>query len=309
MKNKAFFCVDQKSIDLESRTLDVVMTTATPDREGDIIEPRGLDFTAYLKNPVVLWAHDMSMPPVGKVLSVKVRPDHVGAKVQFADTPYALDIFRLYSGGFLNAWSIGFLPKRFEQRQSNDTNPADYKPMGFHILEAEVVELSAVPVPANPEALSKALESATSEEVRKSLQGEMDKAAPRGEKHSVVIKADCLDIPEEAFRKTISDRAKGRFPVVFEPAGADGAMIKIEYEAVGKDGEQLVEAKLLSVTLAVLGKAADAPDDSGREAPNKGGTEGDGRPQINTPDLHQMELEVQAARDALALADVEMIGI
>ncbi len=137
--------------DRKERTLKIIVTTSRIDRQGDCIETSGLDFSQYLNNPVVLWAHDLQRPPVGRVLEILREGHAVQALVQFADTAFAREVFSLYAGGFLNAWSIGFLPQRWQRLPEEQGG-------GYHILQAEVVEISAVPVPANPEALTKALE-------------------------------------------------------------------------------------------------------------------------------------------------------
>lgn len=139
--------------DETTRTLAIVVSTSRQDRQGDIIETAGLDFANFERNPVVLWAHDLQRPPVGRVLQVRKTGNGVEALVEFADTPFAREVFSLYAGGYLSAWSIGFIPRRWERLPATQGG-------GYHILEAEVVEISAVPVPANPEALTKALERA-----------------------------------------------------------------------------------------------------------------------------------------------------
>lgn len=137
--------------DEEARTLEVVITTGAPDRQGDILESAGLDFSAYLRNPVVLWAHDMQRPPVGRILRIAQHGDAVEAVVEFADTPFAREVYRLYCGDYLSAWSLGFIPRRWRRLPASEGG-------GYHIYEAEVVEVSAVAVPANAQALTKALE-------------------------------------------------------------------------------------------------------------------------------------------------------
>ena len=306
-KRTMFLTIMQKSFDVKSRTIDVIMSTNSVDREGDVIESHGLDFDSFLKNPVVLWAHDMNCPPIAKVIKVDVKPDRVEAVVQFAETPFAKEVFGLYADGFLNAWSLGFIPKRIDSIQPDDANPGGYAYAGgYHILDAEVVELSAVPVPANAEALMKALKK-TSPETRKAFAKLAAMEQP--EVQTVAFKADAIKLPEEAFRKTISDRAKGKFPVVFEPVGKNGAEVIIEYEDVRKDGDRLSEAKLLSVKLAVLEPATEAPEDSGRTVLDEAADADDTRPLVGIPDSHRMELDVAEARASLALCDAEIFEL
>lgn len=151
------------SANTDERTVEIVAATSARDRQGDVVEPAGLDFSNYLKNPVVLWAHDLERPPVGKITGVRVTSEAVAATVRFADTEFAAEVFSLYAGGYLSAWSIGFIPRRWER-----IDPTG-REAGYRVLEAEVVEVSAVPVPANPEALTRRLADVQSLQLRDAL--------------------------------------------------------------------------------------------------------------------------------------------
>ncbi len=142
----------------EDRTLEFIGSTATVDRYGDIIEPAGWDLKNYKKNPVFLWGHNYSMPPIGKAVSVKVTDDALVFQIMFAtaeEYAFADTIYRLYLGGFLKATSVGFqdlerepiIDKKNEGRQT-----------GWHFLKQELYELSGVTVPANPDAIMMAVQ-------------------------------------------------------------------------------------------------------------------------------------------------------
>src|SRR5262249_31954834 len=95
-------------------TVRSIISTADPDRIGDVVVPRGLrNSDEFLRNPVVLWAHQRSLPPIGSCRRLEVHDDRIVAETQFAKgVPFAEDVFRLYEQGILRAWSIGFLPLR-----------------------------------------------------------------------------------------------------------------------------------------------------------------------------------------------------
>ena len=142
----------------EYRILEFIGSTAAVDRYGDIIEPAGWDLKNYKKNPVFLWGHNYSMPPIGKAVSVKVTDDALVFQIQFAtaeEYAFADTIYRLYLGGFLKATSVGFqdlerepiIDKKNEGRQT-----------GWHFLKQELYELSGVTVPANPDAIMMAVQ-------------------------------------------------------------------------------------------------------------------------------------------------------
>lgn len=167
---------DPQTIDRKTRTMRVVMTTRDADRVGDTVEPKGLNFTNYLKNPVVLWAHDMSKPPIGHVEAIDVYDNRVEAVVKFASTVFAKEIFSLYADGDLRAWSIGFLPTKRQYIEADEEQVKKDQEEGrvtqwgrVHIEEAEILELSAAPVPKNPYTLTKKIDNIEDDEVKTEL--------------------------------------------------------------------------------------------------------------------------------------------
>ena len=58
----------------------------------------------------------------------------------------------LYRGGFLNAVSVGFIPVRWENGSADSLFRRKY-------LEQELLEVSAVAIPANPDALALGVKS------------------------------------------------------------------------------------------------------------------------------------------------------
>ena len=146
---KKVFNSEIKSIDENEMELTALISTNAIDRYREVVDPSGMDAKHYRKNPVVLWAHNYDIPPIGKALWVKREGDGIVSKVKFANTPMGKDIFQLYKDGFMKAFSIGFVPT--EEIAGNPDNPKDprrtYK-------KWELLEYSAVPVPANPEAVA-----------------------------------------------------------------------------------------------------------------------------------------------------------
>src|SRR5207248_11236357 len=136
------------SADSENLVIRSVITTNLPDRVGDVVVPSGLrNAEEFLKNPVVLWAHQRGMPPIGCCRALEVHDDRVVAETQFAKgVPFAEDVFKLYEQGILRGWSIGFVPVRTRPLRS-----------GVRYEEWDLLEYSAVPVPENPAALTLAV--------------------------------------------------------------------------------------------------------------------------------------------------------
>lgn len=124
-------------------TFRVVATTQGKDRDGEIVLQEGLDITNYMKNPVILFGHDYWSLPIGKATKVEKNAETGQTIIEgvFASeeaNPIAQQVRRLYEAGILVAVSIGFIAKEWE---------------GNVVTESELLELSFVPVPANPDAL------------------------------------------------------------------------------------------------------------------------------------------------------------
>jgi len=127
---------------------DKVIVTASDfsiDRQGERVNPKGWLLKHFKKNPVMLIGHDYSSLPVGKWKNVKVEGNELIVEAQFASTEKAREVESLVRDGILNAVSVGFIVKKRNERDS------------FIIDEAELLEVSWVAVPANPNALQRAM--------------------------------------------------------------------------------------------------------------------------------------------------------
>ncbi len=137
----------------EDRPLTVVASDESADRLGDVVRAGGWDLDAYKHNPVFLWAHDYTRTPIGRSSWVGVDGSKLLATVEFAPTAFAQEVELLYRQRFLRAVSVGFRAREFSFRKDRDGSVD-----GVEYTRQELLELSAVPVPANPHALAKALE-------------------------------------------------------------------------------------------------------------------------------------------------------
>jgi len=142
--------------DPKDRTLEFLGSTADVDRYGDVIEVEGWDLKNYKKNPVFLWTHDYKQPPVGKAVKVGKTEKGLLFQVKFPtaeEYAFADTIYKLYLGGYLRATSVGF--RDLEREPLTDK---EGRQTGFRYKKQELYELSAVPVPANPNALVMAVQ-------------------------------------------------------------------------------------------------------------------------------------------------------
>lgn len=133
--------------DDENRTFRAVASTSVVDRQGDIIDQGGWELDNFIKNPVIPWAHDYFSPPVARAIEVGV----VNGVLQFTyQAPprgmyeFADLIWDFYRNQYMFAFSVGFIPSEAE---------------GNTFTTCELLEVSAVVVPANPQALALAFDS------------------------------------------------------------------------------------------------------------------------------------------------------
>ena len=131
-----------------------VISTDDVDRHGDVIVSQGWHLESYRRNPVFLWAHDYARPVIGRAVEVWSEAHRLVAQVEFAPTEFAQEVAKLYRSGYQRGVSVGFKPLRYEERRHEKTGAF----LGIRFLEQELLETSAVPVPANRDALRRAMD-------------------------------------------------------------------------------------------------------------------------------------------------------
>jgi len=142
------------------RILHVTITTDTVDRDGDIVEPKGIKLTNYRKNNVVLLAHDYRGLPIAKGENLERNEHGIDADVEFPGEgiyPLADTVYQMGKGGFIKAWSIGFIPIKTEDIVDEDDKGKDsggIRRQGRRIKSCELLEFSACAVGCNPDALT-----------------------------------------------------------------------------------------------------------------------------------------------------------
>lgn len=139
-----------KVLDEANRIIQMTGSTEDFDRVGDRMLMSGVMLDNYLKNPVILANHnygDSEKPTcIARSLDTRVQGKQLAFKIQFAETDNAKDWFYLYANKYMNASSIGFNPIKYEP---NDQGGYDYTMW-------ELLELSLVAVPCNPNAIQNA---------------------------------------------------------------------------------------------------------------------------------------------------------
>ena len=126
-----------------------VVSTPEVDRYGTIIIPSGIEYTAYLKNPIVLAQHNADEWPIGKCLGFMMNGENLEATLQFHRlTEEACVVADLVAAGYVKAVSVGIIPTESEEQTIDGKKVIVYP-------KSELVEFSVVSIPANRDALIK----------------------------------------------------------------------------------------------------------------------------------------------------------
>ncbi len=137
-----------------------VASNASLDRDGEIILPsafaKRLDY--YRSNPVILAAHthrswDGSPTIIGASEKINLADDQLSFVPKWAtETRNGKEWGYLYDNGFAKAFSVGFIPYEGEWKRAPK---ADGEERSIYVhTEIELIEISAVPVGSNRDALS-----------------------------------------------------------------------------------------------------------------------------------------------------------
>lgn len=141
------FGVEVKAVNDEERRITFVISTNDQDRSEDVIDPKGIDFSDYLANPVVPYGHNYSGKSYGRGENLSVDGNKLIGDVVFppeGDFPDADIVYKLYKNKFQHAVSIGFIPVDYE--------PNENSKYGIHFTKISMLEFSLVLVPDNPKA-------------------------------------------------------------------------------------------------------------------------------------------------------------
>ena len=129
--------------------LSYVLSDATVDRYGDVIEPDGWLLDNFRRHPVALFNHNPNLV-VGNWRNIRVEDDRLLGDFEPAPpgtTRTADDVRRLIEADLLAAVSVGF--RSIESEPIDPKRPA----AGTRYTRQELLETSIVSVPANPSAL------------------------------------------------------------------------------------------------------------------------------------------------------------
>jgi HK97 family phage prohead protease len=139
---------------------DVLISTDSLDRQNDTINQGGWMTDNYMRNPVVMWAHDYygmtpsGGVPVGLTHSLRLDPQGLIANFSFRKAANDGDFVNVVQSAWeqevLRAASVGFAPVETTDNQIG----------GRNYIKQELLEWSICAIPANAEALRRSYEGA-----------------------------------------------------------------------------------------------------------------------------------------------------
>lgn len=126
-------------------TPEFVLSTEAPDRIGDVVKIDGMDTKAFEANPVALFMHRHDQP-IGVWSNLKKSAGALTGRLNLAakGTSKLVDFAHaMIEQGMLKAVSVSFVPL--------DSKPNPVR--GRTINKSELLEVSLVTIPMNPQAL------------------------------------------------------------------------------------------------------------------------------------------------------------
>ena len=136
-----------KAADLGKRHFRGVATTINADHAGDIVEPRGAEFSL----PLPLLRLHRQAEPIGEVYQAAATDDGIEIEARGPDkTPldYVNEAWEQIRARLVKGLSVGFQPLEYEAIRDKKGNPTG----GLHFKRWRWLELSAVTIPMNPDA-------------------------------------------------------------------------------------------------------------------------------------------------------------
>ena len=135
-----------------------VISDGSIDEEGDVVDPKGLDWSKYQKNPLVTFGHNYNIAPIGRSMWQKLIADFTWkAKTQYIPKPkdyptekewFPDSIYHMIKEGFLPGKSIGGITKWIKDETGKAKRIA---------TKSIIYEYSVVPRQANNNAIVEAV--------------------------------------------------------------------------------------------------------------------------------------------------------
>ena len=235
------------------RIVPGMASTGAIDRYNEIIKPEGWEIDNFLKNNVLLWAHQSLIPPIGSVPKIEATKDGLPFEAMETATTneFAVMIFDYLEAKELKTFSVGFIPLDVDYHDKDRDDPL------YGVIEwvrSELLEISVVPVPANPEALQMFFKMGLNEpapfEPARTVaydEGTRLESAIKAFQTFIAKKEDLKDAHKELLRETLNSLTK---MVGSEPKG--GEIETANYEALNDEINRLSQERYMLLQYAQI---------------------------------------------------------
>jgi len=232
------------------RTFSGIASTPTPDRDEDIMEPKGAMFNLPLP---FLWQHD-GKAPVGWITKATPSASGIAIEGEVADIPEEgnlkdrlAEAWQMIKNKLVRGLSIGFRPLESSEIEGSR--------WGRRITKWDWFELSAVTIPANQEATILTVKAASGHQTKSGVSGQ---PKSYGEKNMKTLQEQLAELNEARSNKAarmseIAESIKQKSSTVEDNAEFD--QLVAEIEALDSD-VRMKQAELFNSQTAVAPKPA-----------------------------------------------------
>ena len=202
-----------RSVDLDSSTVTAVVSTETRARDGDVIRATAWDLDNFQKHPVLISGHNYGslQSQIGEWIDMKIdrKAKELVGKAHYylgSGNREAEAGFELAKRGRA-AYSVGFIPDFSTAVEMKDsTHP--FGLTNYEFKSAELLEVSQVTIPADPNALQRI---ATLEQdpivgtiIRELIEEQLQESPPTSDESVLVsANADQLRAYQEALKEVV----------------------------------------------------------------------------------------------------------
>ena len=158
--------IEVRAVNTDERSVDIIASTTAIDSHGDILL-QDWNLKRFRKNPVVLWHHNIfessrwsmgegirpeDLLPIGRATNVRVEDNKLQMTLVFGSAEFnhmSEKVFLGFKEGIIKATSVGFRPGVITEEKLQDGSKQ------FTLSKNDLMEVSVVPIPSNPESVAK----------------------------------------------------------------------------------------------------------------------------------------------------------
>lgn len=203
----------------DTRTVTFIASTSSKDRHGTVLNQENWDLKNFNSNPIIGYQHNVYG---GDMFNSPNPDDQLGTAKAYYETvkrgskeerqllvditfepedinPLADKVFKKVKHGTLRAVSVGFIPINNEEGKEGEERDG-----AFHYFGQELLEVSVVNIPSNPDALKRSIRESVSS-VLTHLTKKLGKRYSEVEEMTVRNVLDILDGKNETLDKDLKE--------------------------------------------------------------------------------------------------------